>query len=596
MIREELKLFITGLESDIKPIDEFSVGEKIAVLLKTKEEQISDKGELAEYMAMEFLPDYRNQDTGWSTYYGPKFVLPNPSGQFVEFPSIKRVDQEILSYWKDRANKTTHPSLACRYADLVVDFSAKINNQPIDYKMVQKVIDSTIEVCNKNLDDELGCKTKLKRALSLAIQINDSDRTSRIVETIIKTEEKFAQDDKPGLWGYAFRWLLVENSGKVSLTKDQEDYLVSSLESRLSRLRAGDNPDPWGVECAIKPLAKYYASKQEVKNLERVLSNFEEAFRKNKRANSDGMLISNYLEQLIEMYLEYSAFKFAKDARDRVVNELSSLGDRAKMVMKEIKTEVKIKNEDIEKFIKSIFGESTSDGLEKVIAKLAVNFVLRKKSVETQLDKLSREHPVSYLFSHVQSSEDGYPIVKYGSISDNYDMHLLENFSRNLHFQAFFLRIAFEELRKRYTPEELCKLLISSPVFRSEDEAYILKLLTSFWNKEGLVFSCLAVPLIEDAVRNLHRINNATFIRPNEQGGYDVLSLDKLLGAGLIKRVFSTLGEDIEYYFKALLTERAGWNLRNNFAHGINKGMFVSEDVNGRLLHVLLCLSLVRKR
>jgi hypothetical protein len=42
------------------------------------------------------------------------------------------------------------------------------------------------------------------------------------------------------------------------------------------------------------------------------------------------------------------------------------------------------------------------------------------------------------------------------------------------------------------------------------------------------------------------------------------------------------------------LTERVGWNLRNNHAHGINKQMFGSEDVANRLMHVLLCLALVR--
>jgi hypothetical protein len=63
---------------------------------------------------------------------------------------------------------------------------------------------------------------------------------------------------------------------------------------------------------------------------------------------------------------------------------------------------------------------------------------------------------------------------------------------------------------------------------------------------------------------------------------------------GLVKAVFKTMGGDIEYYLRVLLTERIGWNLRNNFAHGINKKLFESEDVANRLVHVLICLSLVR--
>lgn len=103
------------------------------------------------------------------------------------------------------------------------------------------------------------------------------------------------------------------------------------------------------------------------------------------------------------------------------------------------------------------------------------------------------------------------------------------------------------------------------------------------------------MPLIEDAVRNLYRINNICYIKRNKLGGYDVLSLDDLIMSGLVKEVFQSLGEHVEYYFRVLLTSPIGWNLRNNFAHGINKSFFENEAVTNRLLHVLLCLSLIRR-
>jgi len=193
------------------------------------------------------------------------------------------------------------------------------------------------------------------------------------------------------------------------------------------------------------------------------------------------------------------------------------------------------------------------------------------------------------------NSEDGYPMAKFGSIEDDYDKHLLENFSRNLHFHAVFLRMIFDKLRKVYTPEIIIENILLSPVFRGDDRDYILKLLKHFWNQEYLAVSCISVPLIEDAVRNLSRMNGITYIKFNGQGGYDVLELDRLLRSGLIKETFQKLGEDTEYYFRALLTERIGWNLRNNIAHGINKKFFDNEDVANRLVHVLLCLALIRK-
>ena len=595
MIRKALQDYYSELDNKIEPIEEFRLGEKVGEILNTKQEKLTDKKELAEYMAFQFMAHYPNKDTGWGTYHGPMFVLPNQQGQFVEFPSIKLIDQEMLDYWKKRAGEAKHPIMANRYADLVFDFEPVILKKSIDFTMAQKVIDSAIEICNLNLDDGLGCKSKLERALGLAIQINDSVRIQKLKDAIIATESKYAEDDKPGLWGHAFKWLVLDKTEKITLSEEEKGALLTDLEDRLKRLMDTEDPDPWRVECAVRLLAPYYSANQDEVNLKRVLDDFETSYRKNKYANSDGMLISNYLEKLIDIYLEYASFQFAKDARARIVNELSNLGERGKFAMHEISTEIKIKNEEIEQFITGIFGQGNSDPLEKVIAKIAANFILRKKSVEDQLNDLAKNHPITYLVNHVMASEEGYPIVKFGSIDEDYDKHLLENFSRNLHFQAVFLRIAFDKVRELYTPEQVTDVLLLSPVFRTEDKAYILKLLKSFCDKDYLTTCCLSIPLIEDAVRNLYRINNQTYIRPNDDGGYDVLSLDKLLGRGLIKAIFQTMGENVEYYLRVLLTERVGWNLRNNFAHGINKKLFESEDVASRLVHVLICLSLIRK-
>lgn len=594
MIRRGLQDYFAELENKLESIEEFAIGEKIGEILNVKQEKLSDKEELAEYIAFQFMDHYSNKDSGWGIYFGPKIVWKNESGEFVEFPSIKQVDSEILAYWRKRAVECKHPVLVHRYADLVFNFEPAVLKKNIDFTLAQKIIDSGIEICNTNLNDGLGCRFKLERCLSLAVQINDETRMSGLKDVIIATEKKYAEDNKPGLWGYAFQWLVLEKKLNLALSNEEIRNLLDDLEGRLKRFMAMEDPDPWHVECVIRLLASYYSINNDEANLKRVLNDFETAFRKNKYANSDGMLITNYLEKFIDIYLEYSVFQFAKDARVRIINELSSLGNRGKFAMHEFSTEIKVENADIEKFVTAIFGVDNSDSPDKIIAKIAVNFILRKKTVADQLNDLSKNHPLTYLMSHVISSEDGYPIVKFGSITEDYDKHLLENFSRNLHFHAFFLRIAFDKLRELYIPEKILDVLFLSPVFEEDDKDYILKLLKSFWDKDYLTTCCLSVPLIEDAVRNLYRINNQTYIRPNVDDGYDVVNLDKLLNRGLIREVFQAVGEDAEYYFRVLLTERVGWNLRNNFAHGINIKLFESEDVANRLVHVLFCLSLVR--
>ncbi len=599
MIREELKQYLEDLDNNIEPIDEFKIGEKIRDILKVKDEKLTDKHELAEYIAFQFLANYRNKETGWGTYYGPMFVLPNDKNQMVEFPSIKSVDEAMLNYWRERANASKHPIIVCRYADLVVDFEPKIKNGSFDFKMVQKVIDATLEICAKNLDDGLGCKDKLERALTLAKQINDSSRLSSLVQVIIETENKFAEDDKPGLWGYAFRWLLLENTNFNQITAEQKNTLLLDLENRLDRLSKSEESNTWNIECAVVLLAEHYALTENEEKLQLVLSKLEKSFRDSKQANSDGLLILNYLEKISDIYSRYSKFEFAKKAATRIRAEISNIGERGKFATHEVSTEFTIKNEEIKQFLDSIFGEKRSenstDDINKVISKLVIFFILKKDHVDKQLKDISSKYVFQYLVTNTVVSEFNYPTAQFGPINEDYDKHLLRHFSQNLHFQSPFLKWAFDEFIKYYTPDILYQGISLSPVFRPEDKNYILKTLNLYWTRDFLAFSNLIIPLIEDAIRNLCKTSGVSTIKPNDDGGYDEKSLHELIKSGVIKKIFGTKGEDVEYYFHVLLTSRIGWNLRNNLAHGINKNAFADEQIANRLFHILLCLSVIRK-
>ncbi|KKS85177.1 MAG: hypothetical protein UV61_C0020G0010 [Candidatus Gottesmanbacteria bacterium GW2011_GWB1_43_11] len=584
------------LENKLEPIEEYKIGQKIGEILNVKEHKVTDTQELAEYCAFQFLANYPNKDTGWGTYYGPMFVLPNKENQMVEFPSIRAVNDEMLVYWRKRAEESKHPTLSARYADLVVDFAPKIKNTTIDFTMAQKVIDASIEICAKNLDDALGCKDKLQRALALAKQINDTDRLEKLITTIIETESKFEEDDKPGLWGYAFKWLVLENNRVGSLTEQQQNTLLAGLENRLNRLSNPEEPNTWNVECAVVLLAEHYAKSKDEKKLNEALSKLEKAFRDSKQANSDGLLILNYLEKLLDIYSRYAQFEFAKQAAARVRAEISNIGERGKFAMHEVSAEINISNEEIKQFLDSIFGsERGAEPINKVIPKLVVSFILKKDHVDKQLKDISSKYVFKYLVTNTVISEFNYPAAQVGPINEDYDRHLLQHFSQNLHFQSPFLKWSFDELTKYYTPEALYDELTHSPVFRVEDKDYILKTFGLFWKDDFLPFNHLAIPLIEDAIRRLCKMSGISTIKPNDDGGYDERSLYELVKSGVIKRVFSTKGEDVEYYFHVLLTCRIGWNLRNNFAHGINKNSLAEENVANRLMHIILCLSQIRK-
>lgn len=594
MLNNELATYLLSLDANIEPIDEIAIGNKITEIVQ-KNGLVKEKEELAELYAFHLVPRDFDQAKNRASYYGPMFVSKNDENNIIEFPDIKRIDGDMLSYWRKRAEEAKHPVLVARYTDLVINFEPEINGSGKNYKYVRKLVDSTILICNQGLNDSLACKAKLKRSLDLVRGINDIEGLQIIKKGIIETEKRLAVDDKPGLWGQAFKWLVLDDTNKALLSLEEKDLLVRDLEERLERLISVDDPNPWLVENVVQLLVDYYAGIQDEKALEPVLGKLEEAFHRNKHANSDGLLVMNYLERLVSIYTRYSKFTFAKRARDRVFAELSNLGGKVPFATNEISVEVPIKKESIEDFLASTFGKDGLDPLEKVVTRVAVNFVPRKDATSKQLKDISKKYIFRYFASNIITSEDGYPIAKFSSIEEDYDQHLAEHFSQVLHFESFFLQMVVKEIKKKYTVDNLYPILKESPVFRSEDRDYILRLLKAFWDDDFLLCNCLMVPLIEDAFRNLYRINGAPFIKDNKENGYDAVSLHNLLDQGLVKETYQELGEGMEYYFKILLTSRIGWNLRNNFAHGMNKKAFFAENVANRLFHVLLCLSLIRK-
>jgi len=133
MLHTEIKRYIKNLEQEPKALESFNgehnIAQKIKDILKKDKKYQPTKEDIAEQIAFDFMAEYPNDNSGWETYYGPMFVLPNDKGQMVEYPSIRRVNQEILKYWTIRARESKNPILSSRYADLVVNFSSKILNK-----------------------------------------------------------------------------------------------------------------------------------------------------------------------------------------------------------------------------------------------------------------------------------------------------------------------------------------------------------------------------------------------------------------------------------------------------------------------------------
>ena len=600
MLNKELKAYLEKLDQEQKALlsyrGEFSIAKEIKNILTSDTDYKPTSEDIAEEITFDFMAEYPNDNSGWGTYYGPMFVLPNQQGQMVEYPSIRRVDKETLKYWAKRARETKNPILSSRYSDLVVDFSPKVVNKNTDFELFQIVIDSNTTICERLLVDPLDCKIKIKRALVLAIQINNQEKIAKVKEAIINLEKKTAIDDKPGLWGFAFKWLILDFGKKITLAETEKAELIKDLEDRLKRVEK----DMWLTENAVSLLAEYYANEKDENNLMRVLDILEKSFKANERTNSDALLKVHAYEKVHEIYQKYrdKGFQKAKAVSDRISQEIGQLDLDWNKSLKEISVTTKIKQKDIDDFLNTIFGDKEQSKMETIIAKIVINFLPKKEVVEKQLKDISGKYPLQYLCTKQVISDDGIPIAKLSTLEEDYDNHFQQYASQYLQFSSSFLLLAIEELKKRISKQNITEYFRNAALFKNENKKYLERAISAYWDNDYLVSSHLFIPLIESAIRKLLRNCGGIILKPNAIGGYDRIPLGTLLceQGDIIKNVFSRINQNVCFYFRLVLTEKLGMNLRNDFAHGFGKEKFFTKEVSDRLFHILICLSLVKKQ
>ena len=142
--------------------------------------------------------------------YVPFFYTRDKDGKLISNPDIKNITVEMVDYWEKRAFEVDqYPILQCRYAGLVWSFSLKIRDKKPDISLAHKFIDSAknIAFLDKNTSEKkyIGhVQTKLEKALKIAVDINDKQRTLSIKDTIIDYENTHAKDNLPGDLGAFF--------------------------------------------------------------------------------------------------------------------------------------------------------------------------------------------------------------------------------------------------------------------------------------------------------------------------------------------------------------------------------------------------------
>ena len=267
-----------------------------------------------EKMAFEFRANRSDDANEWGTYYGPMMSSTTNDGEYFESPSIKEITPDTFTYWSNRASSASHPILKARYADLVWDLSKLVTEAWPDVRMAHIAIDSRIEIAQSDLHSyRTYVIDHLKRALLLSISLKDSARICITRDAIIAYEDRIAEDEKAGLWGFSYD-LLVGNR-KVSLSKDLEEKIIRDLEDRLDRLTQPAEEmflttHRWYAQATVSRLTSYYHKQGRAEEVKRVILKYYEGF-KHLVDSETSFIASDWLQ---EVYLTFKQFGLNEEA------------------------------------------------------------------------------------------------------------------------------------------------------------------------------------------------------------------------------------------------------------------------------------------
>ena len=175
-----------------KGFDEHDVSSALKELTPKDNSDI-DEDLKAELIAFDLIEEYQDTKTGWGTYFGPMMVWSNNDGTATESPSIRLVTAQMIDYWEKRAIESTNPILIARYSGVVWDFKNKITGQNPSHEIWRQYIKALVEIANGDFHKyDVNTFKKLKRALLLAISLNDNNLISEVKDSILKYENEHA--------------------------------------------------------------------------------------------------------------------------------------------------------------------------------------------------------------------------------------------------------------------------------------------------------------------------------------------------------------------------------------------------------------------
>jgi hypothetical protein len=544
------------------------------------------RGEVVEGLQFELIATslvLNDEPDVWGTYFGPESSRVSNDGTRVDWPPLASITPDCIGYWSSRMNAARQPALRARYGDLVWDLSQKVAGTRPPIVAAQIAIDGYVAAIVTGVCEPFdGPGDIQKRAIHLAASVDDNRLRTSIAQLIqyaavptVAEEREFRQRKLFGL--------LMEIRGRRRPIEELKS-LATDLRTRLDDLSV-NQPDQFSIQDLALPLAEYYRSTQQCAEISAVLHIYGAAVERTANATSMAILALSWLTKLHEVY---QRFGLHDDARS-LLPKLEARSGCVNQELVRISHRTTIPKEEFDQAVEDVISGTKSE----VLRKLAVNFLPRVKDTEKLVKDIASQTFFMNVFTQQISTEDGRVTATIGPVAEDLDGHVVQQLGQTMQFLGQLYRPTIEKAvaTHQFTADDCVEWLYDCPLFVADRMPLLKQAFASYLNEDWATAIHLAIPQIENALRQVLVICRQTLLRPHRNGTFLVKNLDEILRDPVAELA---LPKDVRVYLRTLLCDQRGLNVRNNVCHGLWGPKHLNWFIADRIIHAVLVIGLLR--
>ena len=533
----------------------------------------------------------------------PQWQETDEHGEVREYPDLNQFNEKTYEYLTERLNATDHPKLKAQYAhilwcspkkhnrfaEIAVDSYLKlvsIYEQRYDKgenfaQEISEGVTNAYAIAPQIKDDVEKIKAELKRLVH-KFSSGAPFSTSYLIQFMLKPKKGFTQEDFDGLEYLC--WQMAESFA------DDGQRAIKFLEiGRAVAQKLGTQPDNW-----TQRIAQHYEAMMQLFDKGHVALIFCMDAIKNYKEIGDE-------EKVKELEQRYSELKGSMEfGTYRIDVDLTEFVKGCKECAESV-----VKNGTSEEVVRYLIWSK--------------DLLPTCHEVEKAVKEHIREFPTFHLLSKDVLDRNANTAQHFDSEEEKECYDILEEYKLQLKFcHIYLIRAVFLEaiLEKKLTLEDLIDFIkkhcwygknLSKPLLDGQIIMYnwlglIAPALNEYFRQMDL---CFADPTqfpnfvlsldsltlkIEGLVRDLCRLHGAGTSRQKTDKSKRSIGQEKDINALLYEDAIKELfDKDDLLFFKFLLVEKLGYNLRNNIAHA----MLLFPEYSVDYIHLVI-LALLR--